>query len=870
MVPRGWCLIGVLLAATLRVQEGGEIESGLYKIGILSVGDVSLPPRWGVRWCGSAMLCGKPHTTLRTVTMETTLNRTLKVIQQESDLDLWILTTTADIELQPVIAYLLSSNLSFLDFSQQTLPETDADWCSLFVKFAYKASWDMGTERQRTVQYVLDVVEHARLKTLIIVYNQNTEAEVSQLSDRLSASGMMHVLHDTQSRYVGHEVKDGVKGVTRYWGLKSKVVDFRHYTDLVLWCSMSCVASFMQEITQDMEDDSHDISIQHMTRILVVHPFVQSNSSCIFSNQSNPVVNNHSAAVNGTRMDQSRCQSREPEKVLSFVRQFYHVALLSKTEDCVLLQTMMMTKTGSRFLANAGFSYHQSHMTMTSEVFPNTKWRLNGQKFVVATAVWDPFVKVKKVGGGEVYSGLCIDMLMALAHSLNFTYELRQPPDGQYGSIENGNWTGLVRMLKDKKAQLVVAPIAVNELRATVVEFSTPYYHDYTGVLFRRPDPALHKWKAYFMPFSWQVLVMIGVSFVASTVFGHVVGVCCVPWVFQAPRPNVCLMDTVQYFFGSLLAQGHTGGVWRPTTGSARIFVSAWWLFCVVMAAIYSGNLTASFAVNTYDPAFTTLEGMLQRNTYDFGTVPGTIWIDIFKFSNRSDFKHIEKKVLQFTQRHAHEKINETEDHVQRTLRTNYAYVSNMASLSLTLAQHCNLMILEETFLPLQYAIALQKGSPLTDTVSRWILQMNEGGLDDLWASHWWTTPEQQCGVGSKREVMTVRLEDCQSAFHVLFLGIGAGLVAILAETLFHWLIRRKRRAGQRESTFRGRDGCGQDVCGSFHGECLNQNGISREGEHDHRENGEGLHSRRVCSNSVHRTLTSQQLCGEETELRLS
>ena len=56
-----------------------------------------------------------------------------------------------------------------------------------------------------------------------------------------------------------------------------------------------------------------------------------------------------------------------------------------------------------------------------------------------------------------------------------------------------------------QEADLVVAPIAINELRATVVDFTTPFYQDYTGVLFERPDPAQHKWKTYFMPFSYQV-----------------------------------------------------------------------------------------------------------------------------------------------------------------------------------------------------------------------------------------------------------------------------------------------------------------------------------------------------------------------------
>ncbi|XP_076464732.1 putative glutamate receptor [Babylonia areolata] len=548
-----------------------------------------------------------------------------------------------------------------------------------------------------------------------------------------------------------------------------------------------------------------------MTRILIVHPSLQSSSSCSFANLTAPSMDGGGGdkelaqpGENST-VDLSECLEGGPEEILPLVRQFFHVAVLSKSGDCVRLQTMILTTNESRTLSNVGVSYRGDPMAMSSEVFPNTKWRLNGQRFIVATAIWEPFVMVKKAGGQEVYSGLCIDMLKALAHSLNFTYVLQQPPDGQYGSIENGSWTGLVRMLKDKKAQLVVAPIAVNELRATVVDFSTPFYQDYTGVLFKRPDPALHKWKTYFMPFSWKVLVLIGVSFVVGTAFGHMI-VWAEPLVLQGKKMDIGLMDTVQYFFGALLAQG---GEWKPTTASARIFVSAWWLFCVVMAAIYSGNLTASFAVSNYDPSFTTLEGMLDQQQYEFGTVPGTIWIDIFKFSNRSDFKRIKKKIWEFTSSQAKEEIDETGDHVLRTLREDYAYVGNTASLSLTLAEYCDLMILEETFLPLQYAIALQKRSPLTDTVSRWILQMNEGGLDDLWSRRWWPTPEQQCGVSKKTEVKVVRLDDCQSAFFILLLGIGAALAAVLAENVVHRYLRRgKCGAGRaREGTSAGGTG---------------------------------------------------------------
>ena len=71
------------------------------------------------------------------------------------------------------------------------------------------------------------------------------------------------------------------------------------------------------------------------------------------------------------------------------------------------------------------------------------------------------------------------------------------------------------------------------------------------------------------------------------------------------------------------------------------MFVSAWWLFCVIIAAIYSGNLTASFAVTLYDPSFATLQAMLDEGAYDFGTVPGTIWFDIFKVLRNSSWHYL-------------------------------------------------------------------------------------------------------------------------------------------------------------------------------------------------------------------------------------
>ena len=38
---------------------------------------------------------------------------------------------------------------------------------------------------------------------------------------------------------------------------------------------------------------------------------------------------------------------------------------------------------------------------------------------------------------------------------MNFTFTLRKPPDGQWGSLmKNGTWTGMVKELQLKKADI--------------------------------------------------------------------------------------------------------------------------------------------------------------------------------------------------------------------------------------------------------------------------------------------------------------------------------------------------------------------------------------------------------------------------------
>jgi len=40
--------------------------------------------------------------------------------------------------------------------------------------------------------------------------------------------------------------------------------------------------------------------------------------------------------------------------------------------------------------------------------------------------------------------GLCIDLLQELSTEMGFTYDIYEVEDGKFGSMDNGEWSGIV------------------------------------------------------------------------------------------------------------------------------------------------------------------------------------------------------------------------------------------------------------------------------------------------------------------------------------------------------------------------------------------------------------------------------------------
>ena len=62
---------------------------------------------------------------------------------------------------------------------------------------------------------------------------------------------------------------------------------------------------------------------------------------------------------------------------------------------------------------------------------------------------------------------------------------------------------------------------------------------------------------------------------------------------------------------------------------AGRTFVSFWWLFCIIVVAIYCGNLIAFLTVTKDKPPFNSLEELIKKKgEFKWGTLAGTLWED--------------------------------------------------------------------------------------------------------------------------------------------------------------------------------------------------------------------------------------------------
>ncbi|XP_076038908.1 putative glutamate receptor [Oratosquilla oratoria] len=402
---------------------------------------------------------------------------------------------------------------------------------------------------------------------------------------------------------------------------------------------------------------------------------------------------------------------------------------------------------------------------------------------IVTAEEWPPHIYVRPGPSGSAsISGPMAQLLESLAESINFTYTVIQG-DGYWGAPqENGEWNGMIGTVLRQEAEVGLGPFGMTNLRADVVDFTTPVFLEKSRILVRRPRPEPNPW-GFLSPLTWFVWVGLFGSALLIVVTSLVIG-------------SVLNMDQrssfLDYFwavFSIFFSQSLT---WTPRGNSLRIVFWLWIIITLIVMRSYSGALTSLLAVKTVAIKHDSLqdviedtglklifEGSTALTAYMERAESGT-YRELYESSRgRSLFFQASKMAeaaYRFIPGGSHAMLLEDvgckkiySDHYSRTGR-------------------CEFYMSSTTFWPIIYAMIVQKGSPLRRLIDARILALNEFGIYERWANA--RMPNMTACIKTPTK-LTIHESYALKDLWAVFLLLGCGLLLALLLFAFEVFLKK-------------------------------------------------------------------------------
>uniref|UniRef100_T1J761 Glutamate [NMDA] receptor subunit 1 n=1 Tax=Strigamia maritima TaxID=126957 RepID=T1J761_STRMM len=405
--------------------------------------------------------------------------------------------------------------------------------------------------------------------------------------------------------------------------------------------------------------------------------------------------------------------------------------------------------------------------------------------------------------------GYCIELLEKLASKVNFTYVLHLGEDAQYGSYDRINssdkkeWTGLVGELVNDKADMIVAPLTINQERSFVVDFSKPF--KYQGItILERKQPKTSTLVSFLQPFQdtlW-ILVMVAVHVVALVLylldrfspFGR----------FKLANSDATeedalnLSSAIWFAWGVLLNSGIGEGT--PRSFSARVLGMVWAGFAMIIVASYTANLAAFLVLERPETSLSGINDARLRNpveNFTYATVRGSA-VDMY-FKRQVELSNMYRTMESNNYDTAEEAIIAVKSGKLK------AFIWDSSRLEYEAAQDCELVTAGELFGRSGYGIALKKNSPWSDKVTLAILSFHEskficpvvggdGYMEDL-DKDWIHKGDSEGCQQSEKTPATLGLKNMAGVFILVAAGIVGGVGLIIIEIIYkkHQITRQKR-----------------------------------------------------------------------------
>ncbi|XP_066598588.1 uncharacterized protein [Prorops nasuta] len=406
--------------------------------------------------------------------------------------------------------------------------------------------------------------------------------------------------------------------------------------------------------------------------------------------------------------------------------------------------------------------------------------------------------------------GLSVDLLTLVAKELGFRFDLYVARDGLFGkrNSTSGTWNGIMGELTSGRAQMAFAPMSVSTHRAEVVDFTTPYF--FSGVSFLTASRVKSEIPlfAFLFPFSTELWIAVFTSLnftaIAVAIYEWFSPFGLNPWGRQRSK-NFSIASALWVMWGLLC--GHLVAFKAPKSWPNKFLINIWGGFSVIFVASYTANIAALIA------------GLFFHSAVD---------------------NYHDKSLL--SQRVGAPRASAAEYYVQRANDILWSHMaryslSNVAegverlrngTLDILIADTpildyyratddgCRLQKIGDSINEDTYAVALTKGHPLKESISKVIASYTSNGLLDILQEKWYgglpciRGRDGGMDAGLERErggqPRPLGVASVAGVFCLLGMGVLLGGIILAGEHLFYKYTLPRLRHRPEDSIWRSRN----------------------------------------------------------------
>ena len=241
-------------------------------------------------------------------------------------------------------------------------------------------------------------------------------------------------------------------------------------------------------------------------------------------------------------------------------------------------------------------------------LFPNSQFKLNKKHIRMGTHTGGKLFITKDKNGN--FMGMFADIIANMARSLNFTYDIMDPKDGKWGTLQaDGSWNGLIGELHRKELEFVAAPLGRHPMRETVMDFA--------DVSLRENDYlATYNLPLYLRPLSTPVWLCILMTVIVSSIV-LAIGTAIVDphfmLFFSRGSKRNYLSVLYQHMTTNVFLVGTTliGQSYALTSvnksGNRNLIFGMLCLFSVILVTVWSAKIISYLTVSVNTPPFNTV-----------------------------------------------------------------------------------------------------------------------------------------------------------------------------------------------------------------------------------------------------------------------